>query len=85
MYACSMESMPISKFKATCLAVLERVRKTGKPIQITRFGVPVAEVVPPAPPERDTDWIGSMSASGSIEGDIIGPAGDSSDWDALGA
>ena len=89
--------MPISKFKATCLAVLERVRKTGKPIQITRFGVPVAEVVPPSPPERDTDWLGSsrnassaasggsMSASGSLEGDIIGPAGDSSAWDALGA
>ena len=42
-----MEEIAISKFKATCLAVLERVRKTGKPIRVTRFGQVVAEVVPP--------------------------------------
>lgn len=40
-----METISISKFKATCLAVLERVRKTGEPIQVTKFGKPVAEVV----------------------------------------
>jgi prevent-host-death family protein len=45
-----MESMAISKFKATCLAVLERVRRTKKPVLITRFGQPVAEVVPPSAP-----------------------------------
>src|SRR5207302_1891342 len=39
-----MEEMAISKFKATCLAVLERVRKTKKPILVTRFGEPIAEV-----------------------------------------
>ena len=39
--------MPISKFKATCLAVLERVRKTGEPVLVTRFGHPVAEIVAP--------------------------------------
>ena len=42
-----MEQIPISKFKARCLAILERVRRTGKPILITRFGEPVAEVVRP--------------------------------------
>ena len=29
-----MKEIPISKFKATCLAVLETVRKTGKPLVI---------------------------------------------------
>jgi hypothetical protein len=33
-----MEEIAISKFKATCLAVLEKVRKTGKPVLVTRFG-----------------------------------------------
>ena len=33
-----MEEIAISKFKATCLSILERVRKTGKPIRVTRFG-----------------------------------------------
>ena len=31
-----MEEIAISKFKATCLAVLENVRKTGKAIPVTR-------------------------------------------------
>jgi CheY-like chemotaxis protein len=38
----------ISKFKATCHAVLERVRKTRRAIRVTRLGEPVAEVVPPS-------------------------------------
>jgi hypothetical protein len=37
----AMEEMPISKFKATCLATLERVRRTGRPLRVTRFGKPV--------------------------------------------
>jgi prevent-host-death family protein len=40
-----METMAISQFKARCLAVLERVRKTGKPVLVTRFGKPIARIV----------------------------------------
>src|SRR6266404_5716433 len=47
-----MEEIAISKFKATCLAVLERVRKTGRPVLVTRFGEPVAELVPPHAPMK---------------------------------
>ena len=54
-----MDEIAISKFKATCLAVLENVRKTRKPIRITRFGKPVAEVVPPSAPARPGSWLGS--------------------------
>ena len=42
-----MQEIAISEFKAKCLAVIERVRSTKKPIRITRVGKPVAEVVPP--------------------------------------
>jgi prevent-host-death family protein len=76
-----MEQMAISKFKATCLAVLERVRRTGKPIQITRFGKPVAEVVPPSPPVRGSEWVGAMRGTGKIVGDIVEPATSLADWD----
>lgn len=72
--------MAISKFKATCLAVLERVRRTGKPVQITRFGKPVAEVVPPSPPARGSEWVGAMRGTGKIVGDIVGPATSLADW-----
>lgn len=78
-----MEKMAISKFKATCLAVLERVRRTGKPVQITRFGTPVAEVVPPSPPARPERWLGSMSTTGRIAADLVSPAVDESEWEVL--
>lgn len=76
-----MEQIAISKFKATCLAVLDRVRKTRTPILVTRFGVPVAEVVPPSLPPRQPTWLGSMSGTGKIVGDIVSPATGISDWE----
>jgi prevent-host-death family protein len=77
-----MESMAISEFKATCLAVLERVRRTKKPVLITRFGEPVAEVVPPSAPPRPKSWIGSMAGTGKILGDIVSPIGKKRDSEA---
>ncbi len=41
-----MKEVAISAFKAKCLALLEQVQKTKKPIRVTRFGKPVAEIVP---------------------------------------
>ncbi|HUG42927.1 MAG TPA: type II toxin-antitoxin system prevent-host-death family antitoxin [Acidobacteriota bacterium] len=79
----AMEKIPISKFKATCLAVLERVRRTGQPVQVTRFGEPVAEVFPPSPPEKPPSWLGCLRESGQILGDVVSPASDESDWDVL--
>ena len=78
-----MEELAISKFKATCLAVLDRVNRTGQPVLITRFGKPVAEVVPPSPPERAERWLGCMRSTLRITGDIVSPALDEEDWEAL--
>jgi prevent-host-death family protein len=79
----AMEEIAISKFKATCLAVLEEVHKTGKPVLVTRFGKPVAEIVPPSAPEKSRGWIGSFAGTARIVGDIIGPATDPGDWEVL--
>ena len=79
-----METVPISKFKATCLAVLEKVRKTGEPILITRFGHPVAEVCPHGAGIKPVRKFGSMAGTMTIVGDIVGPIGDESDWEAAG-
>ena len=78
-----MEQIAISTFKATCLAILQRVSKTRKPVLVTRFGKPVAEVVPPAQSRRLAHWIGSMAGSARIAGDIVSPAAPESDWQAL--
>ena len=76
----SMKEIPISKFKATCLAVLEDVRRTRRPVRVTRFGKPVADVVPPKPELKNEpkkkSWMGYMEGTGEIVGDIVGPMGD---------
>ena len=76
-----MEEIAISKFKATCLAVLEKVTKTGQPVLITRFGHPVAQIIPPAPPKHARK-LGTGAGSVTIHGDIVGPISDLSDWEA---
>jgi prevent-host-death family protein len=77
-----MKEIAISEFKAKCLGILEEVRKTRKPIRITRFGEPVAEVLPPAPMKRPANWLGCMAGTGKIVGDIVGPTGSFDDWEA---
>lgn len=77
-----MERIAISKFKSTCLAVLERVRKTGKPILVTRRGEPVAQVVPPPPASSEPgQGFGTMAGTATELGDIVGPLGED-DWEA---
>jgi len=78
-----VQQIAISKFKAECLALLEQVRKTRKPILVTRFGKPVAEVVPPSVPDRPKSWLGAMAGTGRIVGDIVSPAVDEQDWESL--
>jgi prevent-host-death family protein len=79
----AMQEIAISEFKAKCLAVLEQVRATKKPIRITRFGKPVAEVVPPSAVEDRKTWIGSMKDTMKITGDIVSPATDEDEWEVL--
>jgi antitoxin (DNA-binding transcriptional repressor) of toxin-antitoxin stability system len=66
-----METMAISKFKATCLAVLARVGRSGRPPGITRFGKPVADIVPPSPGPGKADWLGALRGTVEISGDIV--------------
>jgi prevent-host-death family protein len=79
----SRETISISRFKATCLAVLERVRRTGRPVYVTKRGEPIAEVIPPSPASLGKNWLGSMKGTARIVGDLVAPASRPSDWDAL--
>lgn len=75
--------MAISKFKAECLAVLERVRRTGDPVLVTRFGKPIAEIVPASKQPAASSWLGGLAATGRVVGDIVGPAAEGRDWEVL--
>jgi prevent-host-death family protein len=75
-----MKEVAISEFKAKCLGILEQVRKTRRPIRVTRFGEPVAEVIPPSPGKASGRQLGCMADTGKILGDIVGPIGSWDDW-----
>ena len=77
-----MKEIAISEFKAKCLGILEEVRKTRKPIRVTRFGKPVAEVIPPSREKPARRRLGCMAGTAEILGDIVGPTGSFEDWDA---
>jgi len=79
----TIQIISISEFKATCLAVLDRVKRTGCPVLVTRRGEPVAQVIPPSPPPRAASWLGCMAGTAKIIGDIIAPATDKIEWEAL--
>jgi antitoxin (DNA-binding transcriptional repressor) of toxin-antitoxin stability system len=78
-----MTIIPISKFKATCLAVLARVRKTGQSVTVTRYGKALAQVIPPTAAERHSSWLGCMSGKSRIVGDVLSPVSEEIEWEAL--
>lgn len=77
-----MSEIAISEFKATCLAVLERVRKTGEPVVVTRHGVPVAQIVPPPTEPAAVSRFGCMAGTAREVDDIIEPLPEV-DWEVL--
>jgi prevent-host-death family protein len=74
-----MREIAISKFKATCLSVIEEVRRTGSPVRITRFGEPMADVLPPAV-QKKKSRLGHGRDLCEIVGDIVAPTGIDDDW-----
>jgi len=76
-----MRDVPISKFKAKCLGLIEQVHKTRQPLRITRHGIPVAEVIP-AGPDRKRNFVGDMVGTIEILGDIVSPIIDLDDIEA---
>ncbi len=75
--------MPISKFKAHCLSVMDRVRRTGRPVRVTRYGRPIADVVPAGPVARATRTLGFLRDATTITGDLVAPVTPARDWNAL--
>lgn len=78
-----MERIAISRFKATCLAVLERVHQSGQTLLITKRGKPIAQVLPPPKTELvNESRYGCMEGKIEFLGDITEPL-PSSDWNVL--
>lgn len=78
-----MNEISASEFKAKCLAILDEVNKTKKPVRITKRGKVIAELVPPSPPKQRGNWLGCMKGKMEILGDIVSPATDPEEWEVL--
>lgn len=76
-----METIAISKFKATCLSLLQKVKNTGQPLVVTKKGKPIALVSPPPASQKGIKF-GCMKDSIKILGDIISPLG-TNDWEVF--
>jgi antitoxin (DNA-binding transcriptional repressor) of toxin-antitoxin stability system len=59
------------------------VRRTGRPLRVTRFGKPVADVIPPSQPAAGSEWLGAMRGRGTLADDLVAPVEGPAAWDAL--
>ncbi len=73
----------VSEFKATCIQVLEQVRRTGHEVVVTKKGRPIALISPPPVVDKISDWIGSFKGRGQIIGDIVSPSSSEDEWESL--
>jgi prevent-host-death family protein len=71
-----METLSVSKFKATCLSVLEQVKTKKKKVCITKRGVPIAEIVPVNGKEKKVSLKGCVT----FVGDIVSPVAEE-EWE----
>jgi prevent-host-death family protein len=68
-----IQEIAISRFKAKCLSLLEEVSKTKTPLRVTRRGKAIADVIPVSSDGDERSWIGSLSGSVEIVGDVVSP------------
>jgi antitoxin (DNA-binding transcriptional repressor) of toxin-antitoxin stability system len=78
-----MNTMPISKFKSVCLAEIDKVRKSGQPLRITRFGKPVADIVPIPTPPTATRPLGCMEGTIEFLGDVMVDSSELEPWEVM--
>jgi prevent-host-death family protein len=76
-----MKSVAISTFKARCLALLEDVARTGKPLLVTKRGKPLARLTA-ADHSRSSSPQDTLRHSVETLGDVIAPTLPAAAWDA---
>lgn len=74
-------TMPAGEFKNRCLALMDEVNETGAEIVITKYGRPVSRLVPAR--RKAPDMWGRYREQVRITGDIVAPAVDSGEWEAV--
>jgi prevent-host-death family protein len=76
-----MKTMPVSEFKARCLAVLKEVQRTREPLLITLHGKPLAILQPVESPGAGKR-LGGLKGRMTIRRDLV-KIDTTRDWDML--
>ncbi len=76
-----MEVVNISEFKKKYLAILEKVEKTRQPILITRRGKTIAQITAVYGYIEKASWLGCLSSTGVIVGNIVKPVLEETTWE----
>ena len=63
-----MQKIPAAQFKAKCLAVMEQVAESGRPVVVTKHGKAVVQIIPVESDENEI--FGFLAGKGRIVGDI---------------
>ena len=71
------QSIGAGEFKAKCLQLLDEVAASREPLVITKFGNPVAQIIPMPPA---VELRGALKGTVLYEGDIVSPL--ENDWEA---
>ena len=76
-----MKKMAAGVFKANCLAIMDEVAAKHESVVITKYGKPVAKVVPVS--GKLDEIYNFLGGKGAVAGDVVSPAMDLSDWGHL--
>jgi prevent-host-death family protein len=63
-----MQKIPAGQFKAQCLALMDRVAASGRPVVVTKYGKPVVQVI--RAESNEDEIFGFLAGKGRIAGDI---------------
>jgi prevent-host-death family protein len=72
-----MKSIPVTEFRARCLAIVDEVHSTRAPVLITKRGKPYIRLVAAGKPPK---FIGRLKGKIEILGDIVSPITPLEDW-----
>lgn len=75
------KTIPAGKFKATCLKLMDQVKRTREALIVTKNGVPVIKIIP-ADKVPSHKVLGCMKDTVKIVGNILEPVTAPGDWKA---
>lgn len=76
-----MSHMGAADFKAHCLQVIEKVRRTRRPVTITKRGIPFVKLVPVDPPAPFA--LGALAGKFTSAGDLVSSPLSDREWTFL--